>query len=233
MQLTKFRSDEKEIMDFPDNFSDKELSYMYKEINIINKYLLGDYFILKCLKDMAIKSKLNSITILDLGCGNGDLLIKARNAIQKYKIEVECVGFDPYIDLTDIQKAKEEGVIIYTDWQELITNHSIDISTTSLTLHHLYDEELDLALTRLFSTPKIGYVISDLMRNIVAYYSIKFLVNMFSKSKIVKNDAPLSVLRGFSRIEMEQFKVKSDTFALSSLTGNIAFRWMLVGFKAK
>jgi hypothetical protein len=44
-------------------------------------------------------------------------------------------------------------------------------------------------------------IINDLERNRFAYYAIKYLTKFFSKSYLVKNDAPLSVLRGFKKTE--------------------------------
>jgi hypothetical protein len=50
---------------------------------------------------------------------------------------------------------------------------------------------------------RVAVVVNDLHRHPVAYYSIKWLTQLFSKSRFTKNDAPLSVLRGFSRKELE------------------------------
>jgi hypothetical protein len=44
-------------------------------------------------------------------------------------------------------------------------------------------------------------IVNDLERNPIAYYAIKWLTALFSKSYLVKNDAPLSVARGFKKRE--------------------------------
>jgi hypothetical protein len=48
---------------------------------------------------------------------------------------------------------------------------------------------------------KAVLIINDLERNALAYYLIKLLTRLFSKSYLVKNDAPLSVSRGFRKNE--------------------------------
>ena len=48
---------------------------------------------------------------------------------------------------------------------------------------------------------KMTLIINDLERNAFAYYAIKLLTKLFSKSYLVKNDAPLSVKRGFRTVE--------------------------------
>lgn len=47
----------------------------------------------------------------------------------------------------------------------------------------------------------IGFFINDLQRNWFAYHSIKIITQLFSSSYLVKNDAPLSVARGFHKKE--------------------------------
>ena len=47
----------------------------------------------------------------------------------------------------------------------------------------------------------IGFFINDLQRNWFAYHSIKIITQIFSSSYLVKNDAPLSVARGFYKNE--------------------------------
>jgi hypothetical protein len=50
-------------------------------------------------------------------------------------------------------------------------------------------------------TAKEGMIINDLHRHWFAYYSINTLTHFFSKSELVKNDAKLSVLKGFTKKE--------------------------------
>ena len=44
---------------------------------------------------------------------------------------------------------------------------------------------------------------NDLHRHVVAYNFIKYATKFFSRSYLVKNDAPLSVLRGFRKKEWQ------------------------------
>jgi SAM-dependent methyltransferase len=231
MQLTDKRSETKELMDLPGNYSQATMEATYREINTINAYLLGDFVILKEIEKMCRKSNKKSITVLDLGCGNGDLLLKINNLFTPTEIQVTCVGYDPYLSTTGGSTSAENNMFLYDDWDHLISNHSIDIATTSLTLHHLYGLELEVAIERLIQTPKIGFVICDLMRNVFAYYAILVLTRIFSRSLIAKNDAPLSVLRGFSRKEMQEFQKNARVVADTILKPTIAFRWILSGEK--
>jgi hypothetical protein len=75
-----------------------------------------------------------------------------------------------------------------------------DIIHACLFCHHLTEQQMiDLVVFAL--NHKAILVVNDLERNPLAYYSIKWLTRLFSKSYLVRNDAPLSVLRGFKKTE--------------------------------
>jgi len=76
----------------------------------------------------------------------------------------------------------------------------ITIVHASLFFHHFSEDEI-VSFIRLCDKNKTILLINDLERNPIAYFSIKFLTFLFSKSTLVKNDAPLSVQRGFKKKE--------------------------------
>ena len=73
----------------------------------------------------------------------------------------------------------------------------------------------------------LGFFINDLHRHTLAYYSIKWLSSLFSKSYLVKNDAPLSVARGFTKNEWEQI-FKSSGIANFAINWKWAFRHLII-----
>ena len=74
---------------------------------------------------------------------------------------------------------------------------------------------------------KIGFFINDLHRHMLAYFSIKMLTALFSKSYLVKNDAPLSVRRGFRKNEIK-FYLSAAGNAAYSIEWKWAFRWLII-----
>ena len=70
-------------------------------------------------------------------------------------------------------------------------------------------------------------VISDLHRHWLAYYSIKYLTKWFSKSIMVQNDGPLSVMRGFRR--REWIRIFEDSGIENyKIRWKWAFRWQII-----
>jgi len=72
-----------------------------------------------------------------------------------------------------------------------------------------------------------GFFINDLHRHPLAYYSIKFLTSIFSRSKLVKNDAPLSVARGFKRKDWVWLMNESGLKA-GLIQWKWAFRYLII-----
>jgi hypothetical protein len=65
-----------------------------------------------------------------------------------------------------------------------------------------------------------GFFINDLHRHPLAYYSIKILTRLFSASYLVKNDAPLSVRRGFTA---KEWKVLLESAGISRF--RVSWKW--------
>jgi hypothetical protein len=72
-----------------------------------------------------------------------------------------------------------------------------------------------------------GFFINDLHRHFLAYYSIQILTRLFSKSYLVKNDAPLSVARGFTKNEWQKL-LKEVGMQEARISWRWAFRHLIV-----
>lgn len=73
----------------------------------------------------------------------------------------------------------------------------------------------------------VGFFINDLHRHQLAYHSIKWLSRIFSKSYLVKNDAPLSVARGFTKSEWLSL-IQSARISKFTIEWKWAFRWLII-----
>lgn len=105
-----------------------------------------------------------------------------------------------------------------------------DIIFNSLFCHHFSNEEIIYILRWMQENSSTGFLINDLHRHPFAYYSIKWLTKIFSKSYLVKNDAPLSVLRGFTKREWQNLLQKAGISNVQ-LSWEWAFRHLIVCMK--
>jgi hypothetical protein len=74
---------------------------------------------------------------------------------------------------------------------------------------------------------ELGYIINDIHRHWLAYYSIKILTRLFSRSAMVKYDAPLSVLRAFKKAELKKI-LEAAGPAEYKIQCKWAFRWQAI-----
>ena len=122
-----------------------------------------------------------------------------------------------------------DGVVM--DYREYLkTENQVDIIHCSLFCHHLKDEELVELFQKIDKYSGIGFIINDLQRHWFAYYSIKFLTCLLKGSSLVKNDAPLSVLRAFKKNELKNLLDKAAVKNYS-IKWKWAFRYLVVKHK--
>ncbi len=111
-------------------------------------------------------------------------------------------------------------VFLISDYRNAdLKNTRPDIIFSSLFCHHFTDEELVEMLQWMETNSEIGFFINDLHRHSMAYHFIKIMSRLFSKSYLVKNDAPLSVLRGFKKKEWKKIFRKAR-ISNYSINGN-------------
>jgi 2-polyprenyl-3-methyl-5-hydroxy-6-metoxy-1,4-benzoquinol methylase len=234
------RSSRKELLDRDDiPFADIERN-MY-ELDVINTWLGGHAISRRGIHTLLKKNatrhsavgKPHQISICEIGCGGGDNLRALSQWCDKHQIDVTVIGID--LNPHCIRTAREKwtgtnAAWIHSDYRTVSfedNNNRPDIVFSSLFCHHFYDDELVSMLQWMDHQARIGWFINDLHRHILAYHSIRILTKWFSRSYLVKNDAPLSVLRGFRKQEWKKLlrKAQIDEY---SLHWKWAFRWLLI-----
>ena len=166
------------------------------ELHVINGWLGGYKISLNAIRKLTSPGRV----IADIGCGGGDTLKEIGRKIPG----VTLVGIDllpACIQYCMKNNPAPDTRFIVDDYRNIFLHiPRVDILHASLFCHHLGDDEI-VELIKLAQRNGSILVINDLERNIVAWWSIRLLTALFSKSRLVKNDAPLSVARGFLKKE--------------------------------
>lgn len=225
------RSYQKELLD-KDNIPFEDIKQTMRELNTINKYLGGHKITIAGLKKLVAGYDLNKpINICEIGCGGGDNLRAISNYCSRKKIAVKFIGVDiksECIAFARQQYPELQATWICNDYQQTdFGNDKPDIIFSSLFCHHFNEDELTAMLQWMKKNATLGFFINDLQRHTLAYYSIKWLTNLFSQSYLVKNDAPLSVARGFIKQEWEEI-FRSANINNFSFSWKWAFRYLII-----
>lgn len=225
------RSYQKELLDAP-NVPFLDIKRNMQELDYINNKLGGHVITLKGLKFLLqkVNRKRDPISVVEVGCGGGDNL----RVIKKW---ATTNGWNIFLKGIDINRecicyaeglTENNGIeFICADYKDVCFQQKPDIIFSSLFCHHFTDGELVFMLQWMRNNSGIGFFINDLHRHFFAYHSIKILTQLFSKSYLVKNDAPLSVLRGFKQEEWRKIFVEAG-IADFRCKWKWAFRWLII-----
>lgn len=226
----KQRSYKKELLD-DDNIPFSDIRDTMKELDVIND-LLGGHNITR-LGVAFFLDKLPAgrpLVIAEIGCGGGDNLTAIYNYMQKRGRAVQLIGVDIKPECLAFAKQQVEQDVTWicsdyrtTPWPG---GNKPDIIFSSLFCHHFTDEQMTTQLQWLRANSNAGFFINDLHRHPVAYYSIKLLTRFFSRSYLVKNDGPLSVLRSFRRADWQRLMMASG-IGHYRISWHWAFRYLV------
>lgn len=212
---TTYRTQETEIMD--DFFLEgKELQEALDKIASINRLLGGNKLTLHGLKTLLKKSDATkTITIADIGCGNGDMLRMLANYGKKNNLNLTLIGIDAnaftinYARKLSTEYPNIEYVCVDI-FSEDFNTIEYDIVLCTLTLHHFSNEEILNIMTTFNKNANIGIVINDLHRSKLAYRLFEKVCAVFKLNKMSREDGLISILRGFKKKELENFSKKLD-----------------------
>jgi len=198
----------------------------------INKWLGGNRVTLngvrQLLKD---KPKSKTYTIIDLGCGHGDILRLIANYGRQNHYKFKLIGIDANQDAIDYAS---ELSVTYPElsfenqdiFSEEFKNIDYDIALATLFLHHFKTDEIELLLKQLASKAKLGLVINDLERSELAYGLFKLLSLTISNQMIVE-DGLTSILRAFKRKELEHLTQKLNLKSEINWKWAFRYQWLI------
>ncbi len=206
----KHRSDEHELMDDP-KIEESALKRALSDISRVNKWLGGNIITINAVQNLIKQAKqTQEYTILDLGCGDGEMLRELAIVLRKKRIQTKLIGLD--LNEKSIQYAKnlssEYPEIEFLQQNILDINSSkftCDIIICTLTLHHLTCEEIKQVIKKTVELASIGVVVNDLQRSKIAYYLFKLFSFFFINGYVAKNDGLISIKRGFRKQELKQY----------------------------
>lgn len=194
------------------------------ELNRINR-LLGGHRVTLSGVSRLLNGNDRPYRIIDFGCGGGGTLRAIHDWSRSHGYRVELTGLDIMPEAIDYSRQVlgnvENLTLIRRDFRDFTPGeNTYDIALCSLFMHHFYDRDLDMLLHTMRRSASLGIVINDLHRHVLAERSIRLLSRLFSDSRLVQYDGPLSVRKGFTRPDLRAI------FQRANITGySIRWRW--------
>lgn len=211
---TKYRTNATEIMDDFD-LEGKILRDALDKIAKINQLLGGNKLTLQGVQSLLFEtSKGKEIVIVDVGCGNGDMLRALANFASNNDLNFKLIGVDAnQYTINHAKKLSKYYPNISYQFRDVFdasfNELKYDIALCTLTLHHFKDDEIVKLVSIFNENSRIGIVINDLHRSALSYRLFQVLCFVFKLNTMSKEDGLVSILRGFKKEEFEVFSKKA------------------------
>ncbi|MFL5809640.1 MAG: methyltransferase domain-containing protein [Flavisolibacter sp.] len=229
MPSFKYRSYQKELLD-RDDIPFEDIKRNMQELDLINRKLGGHSITIDgCIKLMTGIKPVSILNVTEIGCGGGDNMRAIMQWAKNKNIRINLTGIDinsECIAYAQQHPANEGMKFIRSDYRDVVFEKKPDICFSSLFCHHFSEDELVFMLIWMQQNSSLGFFINDLHRHPLAWHSIRLLTRLFSKSYLFKNDAPLSVQRGFKKNEWTE-AFNSAGISSFSCEWRWAFRWLV------
>ena len=225
MLSTKQRTSQEEFLD---DFSleGDDLRDALDKIATINQWLGGNSVTLDGINEL-VKDwpKGKTISIIDIGCGNGDMCRAVADFGKQNKLTIRILGIDANSYTVNHAKTLSTdypavSYAVQNVFGDDFAALDYDIALCTLTLHHFTDKEILQLMRLLVNKAKLGVVINDLHRSALAYRLFQLLCFVFRLNKLSKEDGLISILRGFKKRDLESFSQQLQVKAYQ-----IKWRW--------
>ncbi len=203
------RSEAAELMDDL-QISGTDLFIALRELRFINMVLGGPLPTLEGVWRLwHAAGKPAQLRLLDVGAGSGETsrLLLHWADWQGLHIEITLLDIHPLTcAIATAEFADEPRVQVRQGNMEHLPPASTDIVTASLVLHHFPTAALPRILGTLQAAAHLGVIINDLHRHPLAWCGIDLFTRLFSRNRMIRHDARLSVARGFRAADFEALR---------------------------
>lgn len=225
------RSDEAELIDGSD-YELEEFILSLADLRRVNRYLGGGRAVTRHLFPLIEAMGKKQVNLLDVGTGSADIPASIVKWGRMRGIRINFV----VLDLNEIaarearaQTAKfPEIKVVCADALNLpFADGEFDFVLASLFLHHFRNPQASLLLKSFARVSGGAFLINDLRRHPIAYYTIKLLTRIFTRNRLVRNDSAVSVLRGFTEQDITEIAAAANIKL--KIFRHFPYRFILIG----
>ena len=197
-----------EVMDQPD-LSAAEHHHALRSLARINWISRSRGILSRHIEAIACESRPRSVRVLDLACGGGDVVVALARRFARRGFEIQWAG----CDLSKIaiaharEHAERSGVrveFVECDVLAEVFPSNFDVIMCSLFLHHLTDDQAVALLAKMGAAARRMVLVNDLVRSRAGYLLAQAACRLLTRSRVVRNDGPLSVANAFTTKEMQR-----------------------------
>lgn len=174
----------------------------------------------RAIKRLAIERGLKTVSVLDIGCGGGDVPLDLQRRALHAGLKMNVTGYD--FSPTVVDYARAQAVRAEREHRGAATDrtcraefevrnifarppeHRFDVVMCSLFLHHLDNTHAKILLRTMADSARRMVLVNDLVRSRLGYVAAQVGVRFLSRNSIVHQDGPHSVARAFRVDELRR-----------------------------
>lgn len=221
------RSRQSEWLD-ADDIDAADLAACLHDLASVNTVTLARLPTLAFMRRVARRADGPSLSVLDVGSGEGDMLrrIARWRARRGTALRLEGVDLNPASALA-ARAATPPGLPITYRTGNVFDEPpgSVDVVISSLTTHHMSDDEIVRFLRWMEQTARRGWFINDLHRHPLAYYGFKALAATAGWHPMVRHDGAISVTRSFTRADWRRLLRAAGLNKVAQVRWHLPFRF--------
>ena len=206
MDLLRTRSIAHEMLD-AEQLDAREVAINLREMAMLNRLPGGTGDSVRAV-DRLLGDQ-TAATVLDIGTGSGDFVRRLRR-----RRHVEVIAADLRPEVLEIARRNLAGIsnvtILEADARALpLADGEVDVAHASMLLHHLDPDDAVVALAEMRRVARLGVVINDLRRGLIAFAMISAAVLALSRGRYTRHDGVLSARRAYTVAELDTLAARA------------------------
>jgi len=185
-----------------------QLNNTYEQFTTVNRLLGGWSGIYKKLIHPALLRQPNNPTLLDIGCGGGDILRMLSSFANEDDLNLQCTGIDPDLRAIDFARQRNRDPLasyLQQSSSELSDRgESYTVVISNHLLHHLNSEELHNVCKDADDLATDLVIFSDIERSDIGYASFRLIAPIFFKNSFIAEDGALSIRKSYRAQELKE-----------------------------
>ncbi len=185
------------------------LNNTYSQFSKINKLLSGWNKIYRShIRPVIQRSPEKHVTILDIGCGGGDIIKLLDTLIKEDGFQAKITGIDP--DPRSIRFLQDRGHPSNLYFRNISSNQlteegqTFNIVISNHLIHHLSEKELHAVCSDAEILTTGLAIFSDIERSDIGYASFGMIAPLLFRNSYIVKDGLISVRKSYRKKELQQ-----------------------------
>jgi SAM-dependent methyltransferase len=216
----------------------EEVRDSLQDVATVNRYLSGYRVLLHHVEPFLRAHKADRpFRVLDAATGSADQPVALVKLARRLGVPIQIIAID--INAKMLKLAQEEVAsfpeirLVQCDILSLpFREEGFDLAVNSLSLHHFSWDKAVAILRAIYKAGRLGVVVNDLHRSRIAHAVIFLLTRIFTRNRLTRYDAPVSVMNAFTPGEFQQLSQEAEINPFE-IHRHFPYRIALVGRKCR